>query len=295
MLQLLSRAKTWYIDGTFKVGRAPFTQLYSIHAFLQKEGDTKQVPLLFALMSSRKKKDYKAVLKSVLQLLPGEPSVKRLVMDFEMAIWKAAESVLPEAERKGCAFHWANAVVSHIKSLGLLPTYYNDRPTNRYCRRLIALPFLPEEHIPTMFQELARDASTSQLQMLVHYIQRTWIDSDVWNPASWSVFLQAIRTNNDVEGWHRRLNSYAHGNQLNLYLLIDLLWEESQFIKLQVTLLSAKKLKREKRKRQRELEGKVFRAWDDFVAGDVSPMDLLRRVGRVYAPMPPKPSINSDN
>ena len=56
------------------------------------------------------------MLRSVLQLLPGEPSVKRLVMDFEMAIWKAAESVLPEAERKGCAFHWANAVVAYIKS-----------------------------------------------------------------------------------------------------------------------------------------------------------------------------------
>ena len=121
MLQLLSRAKTWYMDGTFKMVKAPFTQLYSIHAFLQKEGDIKQVPLLFALMSSRKKRDYKAVLRSVLQLLPGEPSVKRLVMDFEMAIWKAAESVLPEAERKGRAFHWANAMVAHIKSLGILP------------------------------------------------------------------------------------------------------------------------------------------------------------------------------
>ena len=119
-----------------------------------------------------------------------------------------------------------------------------------------------------MLQELAGDASTSQLRMLVDYIQRTWIDSDVWDPASWSVFLQAIRTNNDVESWHRRLNSNAHGNQLNLYLLIDLLWEESQFIKLQVTLLSAKKLKREKGKRQRRRSGEC---------------------------MPPRPSENSDN
>ena len=111
MLQLFSRAKTWYMGGTFKVVRAQFTQLYSIHAFLQKEGDTKQVRLLFALISSRKKRDYKAVLRSVLQLLSGGPSVKGLVMDFEMSIWKAAESVLPEDDRKRYALHWVNAVV----------------------------------------------------------------------------------------------------------------------------------------------------------------------------------------
>ena len=55
-LDLLSRAKTWYIDGTFK---APFTQLLSIHAFIKSGQDVKQLQLCFVLMSGRKKKDYK--------------------------------------------------------------------------------------------------------------------------------------------------------------------------------------------------------------------------------------------
>lgn len=33
-LELLSTSKRWYIDGTFKICREPFKQLFTIHAFI---------------------------------------------------------------------------------------------------------------------------------------------------------------------------------------------------------------------------------------------------------------------
>ena len=58
-LQLLVRADRWYIDGTFKVVRAPFSQLLSVHGFVRRDGAVKQIPLCYVIMSARRKRDYK--------------------------------------------------------------------------------------------------------------------------------------------------------------------------------------------------------------------------------------------
>ena len=66
-----------------QVVKAPFVQLVSVHAFIRKDSVVKQEPLCFFYMSGRKRRDYAAVLRKVLEILPSQPRVKQIVSDFE--------------------------------------------------------------------------------------------------------------------------------------------------------------------------------------------------------------------
>ena len=61
------------------------------------------------------------------------------------------------------------------------------------------------------FDNLKPEAKMEPLQKFVSYIEENWICSTVWPPKCWSVFMQSIRTNNDIEGWHHSLNRRAAG------------------------------------------------------------------------------------
>ena len=73
----------------------------------------------------------------------------------------------------------------------------------------MALPLLPPEHIRPTFHHIKPSTSTSPIDSLLAYMQNTWITGRTWTPLDWSVYGVAVRTNNDVEGWHTRLNHRA--------------------------------------------------------------------------------------
>ena len=51
-----------------------------------------------------------------------------------------------------------------------------------------------------MFKQLRLEATTDPLKQFVNYVSETWISGKTWPPSSCSVYMMAIRSNNDVEG-----------------------------------------------------------------------------------------------
>ena len=95
--------------------------------------------------------------------------------------------------------------------------------------RLWFARLIPERVKKSQYNRLSvynNNNSDDMVEQHLDYVQRTWLDSTVWPPSAWSAFKQPARTNNDVNGWHARLNSRDNHGRLNMYQLLYLLHEE---------------------------------------------------------------------
>jgi len=98
------------------------------------------------------------------------------------------------------------------------------------------LCFLPADVIGDEFGKLEQVAAAgddTHVQEHLQYVRRNWADG-CWRPATWSVFHQPVRTNNNVEGRHHRLNAKASHGRLNLYQLLQLLHDEARLVTLDI-------------------------------------------------------------
>ena len=103
-----------------------------------------------------------------------------------------------------------------------------------------------------------------------------------------------MRTNNEVEGWHNRLNHRSLQGQLDIYQLAPLLHKEADFVIVQASLVSDAKLRRHQRKTYAAIQGRLSEYWAMYAAGDLTTSALLRKCSRVYGPDSQSTSNNSD-
>ena len=127
-----------------------------------------------------------------------------------LGLWSALTEVFDGVTLRGCAFHWAQAVQGKAKKLGLVTAAGLDPRLSKLLRRGLALQFMPSSHIPQIFQQLRLSSQRYEEGHHIHryldYLDQQWISSSTFPPSSWSQYGATIRTNNDLEGWHRSFN-----------------------------------------------------------------------------------------
>lgn len=290
-VQLLKTRKRLYIDGTFRLVRPPFKQLFAIHGFMENEaGQLKQEPLAFVLMSRRTIADYKKMFKGILELCDQKMDVSEFVADFEKAAWRAIQDVFPTCKIVGCAFHFTQALFRRLKKLGLVPIYRSDENLALFCKKFMCLHLLPYQKIPSCFASLCStindlnltSVNRALLQKWVQYIEDTWITSSFYLPSSWSVFMQTIRTNNDAEGWHHRINRRARTVGLNFYTLVPLLHREARLIPMHQELLHQQVSDRRVRSPVSDLQAHLNDLWGNYNDGVDSSAELLASCASLY-------------
>ena len=143
--------------------------------------------------------------------LPCNPTA--CMMDFEAAAWNAIRHCFPQASLNGCGFHWAKCVRAKWAKLGLPTAAGNDANLRTIYARVLAHRFFPEQDIPETFKRIKtsvvglRYPAEHPVHQFIRYVESQWVSSITFPPKSWSQNGLEIRTNNDVEGWHRGFNS----------------------------------------------------------------------------------------
>jgi len=173
-LKLLHRALLWTCDGTHELVKEPYSQLFTIQAFIRCNGNIRLVPFVFAVMTSHTTVAYQEVFEAILNAFPpewGPPKVKEVICDFEAAIWVALRKVFGEEfVIRGCFFHWTQAIERHIQLEGL--TTGDTTSEEKYmCRLLLGLPLLPADKIVSTFNDIHKQA-TGKTLALCNYMNR---------------------------------------------------------------------------------------------------------------------------
>ncbi|CAI6353208.1 unnamed protein product [Macrosiphum euphorbiae] len=197
-----------HADATFRIvpSKPKCYQLLTLQCIIENHN----IPLVYALMESKKKCSYQAVLSYIkTQLLPHF-NPRKILTDFETGLSKTLQDNFPFARRIGCWFHHNQAVWKKMKSLGYLNLVNENRHALKTLRRIMVLPLLPGDKIDQGLRSVKRYARRNDINMnlLFDYYERFWIAKVGCNVLS--VHNQPRRTNNHLESFHNKLR-YSFG------------------------------------------------------------------------------------
>ncbi|KFD46116.1 hypothetical protein M514_13011 [Trichuris suis] len=91
-----------------------------------------------------------------------------------MANMNAIRSVLPNAQIKGCLFHFSQSIWRRISSSGQTSSYRELGNSTRSCAfMLFGLPFVPVEDVEEKFDFISEQQADVNLDDLIDYVEGT--------------------------------------------------------------------------------------------------------------------------
>ncbi|KRY45209.1 hypothetical protein T03_1233 [Trichinella britovi] len=186
-LSILSEHSVWSMDGTFKIVPEWYQQMFTIHVFIAG----KLVPLVYCLTVHKDLSTYREIFDNLILKAAALGVVlqpQTVICDFETALIPALQGTFPGVNIQGCYFHFCQAVLRKVN-----------------------------------VELLSRDA-TGSIAALFNYFRVEWIPPD--RLLMCNVYNVNIRTNNDLEGWHFKMNRLAGKRHLGFYELLQLLIDE---------------------------------------------------------------------
>jgi hypothetical protein len=230
------------MDGTFKNVPTLFQQLYTIHAVVRTGENAKILLLVYALMTSKTEECYTRFFENLNDFIAENEfnlNPQFILTDFEQAAINTIKCEYPDTNCIGCLFHLGQSVWCQIQANYISKRYGEDEKFSLKLRQIIALAFFPSTEIPGAFDELKSTIPKEAFEIMQWFennyvhgrIRRIMRGGNVsrtapfFPPTFWSVFerieLGILRTQNRIEGWHRRFETVVVKCHVDVYTIIE--------------------------------------------------------------------------
>ncbi|CAF4091623.1 unnamed protein product [Rotaria sordida] len=245
---------------------------------------------VFALLPDQKKPTYKFLLnglrdKAAEMNMMFNPTT--IMSDFEGSLVEVLKSEFPNSQHCGCYFHHNQAIYRNIQKLGLSSTYVDDEQIRIICRKLMALASLPLsldiKAFDNLYDSVLESSSTTfkLLEPLFTYFENQWIKAV--EIKRWNAYGIQMRTNNNCEGYHNRLNSRICKYHPNIWIFIRCIQgEENRFNHLLIQMKGSLAA-RPQTKTTQAIQKRIDNLYARYENKEVSPDELLEGLSFVVA------------
>lgn len=131
-----------------------FLQMYTIHVLIGEENNSRILPMVYALMTSKSKESYEQLFQGLIEF--GEENDQILlppviISDFEQVAINTAQVELSDSMHKCCFFYLCQNFWRKIQALGLAIEYGESENFSIMLCHITALAFLLPTEIPNAF------------------------------------------------------------------------------------------------------------------------------------------------
>jgi hypothetical protein len=274
-LRALCEVDLVFVDGTFSTVPPQFGQLFSFHSLL----GGKLLPRVYVLMSRRDRDSYILVIdwiRARCQQLNVLFAPANILSDFETSLIAAFRDSMPGTLHRGCYFHLAQALWRNVQTLGLRQLYLDNHAVRMTVRQLMGLGFLPLAIVRHNFHIL-RQTAHQALDPLFQYFERQWLQQTPL--IMWNVYRCDIRTNNHLEGWHRRFNGIVGKYHANLWQFVKCLRDEQDATDLAEQQFAAGfQIARPTSRIYRDVQNRIERLTQRYTNGEANAVQFLEGV-----------------
>ena len=127
-----------------------------------------------------------------------------------------------------------------VQNLGLQEEYRSNLDLSTFVLKILALSLCPARYVHVVGLAIKTAApQMSNIDDLCCYFEDTWLTGD-FPTTSWNHHdTEGPRTNNHLEGWHRRINGIAGKKHPNIYELVELFQAEQESTVITIEQLQA--------------------------------------------------------